>query len=65
MDKLRSTLKQLVRDWSTEVYILFYPPFLYHGFYPFFLFQGKVGACYGPIKEALLDHFKDVKPEDR
>jgi len=27
MDKLRSTLKQLVRDWSTEVYISFLPAF--------------------------------------
>jgi len=22
-------------------------------------------ACYEPMKEALLDYFKDVKPEDR
>ncbi|KAI0705395.1 N2227-domain-containing protein [Earliella scabrosa] len=46
MEKLRSTLKQLVRDWSVE---------------------GKVerDACYEPIKQALLQHFHDIPPEER
>ena len=44
LDKLRSTLKQLVRDWSIEVYISFYPLFPCHWILIFFLFKGKVGA---------------------
>ncbi|KAF5350512.1 hypothetical protein D9756_008538 [Leucocoprinus leucothites] len=46
MDKLRSTLKQLVRDWSLEG-------------------KSERDACYEPIKEALLDHFKHVQQEER
>ncbi|KZP20355.1 N2227-domain-containing protein [Athelia psychrophila] len=46
MDKLRSTIKQFVRDWSGE---------------------GKVerDACYGPIKDALLEHYSDIPLEER
>ncbi|KXN89205.1 UPF0586 protein C9orf41 [Leucoagaricus sp. SymC.cos] len=46
MDKLRSTLKQLVRDWSAER-------------------KSERDVCYEPMKEALLEYFKDVKREDR
>lgn len=46
MDKLRSTLKQFVRDWAKE---------------------GKIerDACYEPMKEALIEHFKDVPESER
>ncbi|KZO94744.1 N2227-domain-containing protein [Calocera viscosa TUFC12733] len=44
MDKLRSTLKQFVRDWSTEG-------------------KKERDETYGPILQALEEHFKDT-PED-
>ncbi|CAE7157914.1 unnamed protein product [Rhizoctonia solani] len=46
MDKVRSTLKQFVRDWGVE---------------------GKVerDACYGPMLDALCEHFHDVPVEER
>ncbi|KAH9934174.1 N2227-domain-containing protein [Fomitopsis serialis] len=43
IDKLRSTLKQFVRDWSEEV----------------------ARVCYAPMREALLQHFSDIPPEER
>lgn len=46
MDKLRSTLKQFVRDWSTEG-------------------LPEREACYTPMKDALLEHFKDRTDEDK
>ncbi|KAJ3515949.1 hypothetical protein NLJ89_g1445 [Agrocybe chaxingu] len=46
MDKLRSTLKQFVRDWSEEG-------------------EAERETCYKPIKEALLQHFANVTPEER
>ncbi|KAF9446460.1 N2227-domain-containing protein [Macrolepiota fuliginosa MF-IS2] len=46
MDKLRSTLKQFVRDWSVEG-------------------KSERDACYEPIKQALLEYFKEVQPENR
>ncbi|KDQ06519.1 hypothetical protein BOTBODRAFT_39554 [Botryobasidium botryosum FD-172 SS1] len=45
IDKLRSTLKQLVRDWSAEG-------------------KAERDACYQPILEALVDHFREI-PEDQ
>jgi len=65
VDKLRSTLKQIVRDWSEEVTILFLePPISYTSFV---FLQGKVerDACYEPIKEALTRHFANTPEEDR
>ncbi|KAJ1301282.1 hypothetical protein OPQ81_003687 [Rhizoctonia solani] len=46
MDKVRSTLKQFVRDWGVE---------------------GKVerDSCYGPMLDALCEHFHDVPVEER
>ncbi|KAM5536767.1 hypothetical protein V8D89_009485 [Ganoderma adspersum] len=46
MDKLRSTLKQLVRDWSIEG-------------------KPERDVCYEPMKEALIQHFSDIPPEER
>ena len=62
MDKVRSTLKQLVRDWSEEVGAT--SPLLVHVSSPA---QGKEEreASYQPIKEALLAHFSDIPMEER
>ncbi|EMD36969.1 hypothetical protein CERSUDRAFT_106004 [Gelatoporia subvermispora B] len=46
MDKLRSTLKQFVRDWSREG-------------------EAEREASYKPMKDALLEHFKDIPVEER
>ncbi|KAL5478532.1 hypothetical protein ACEPAI_2716 [Sanghuangporus weigelae] len=46
MDKLRSTLKQFVRDWSEEG-------------------RSERDASYGPMKEALLNHFASVAEGER
>jgi carnosine N-methyltransferase len=46
MEKLRSTLKQFVRDWSEEG-------------------KDEREACYGPIKQALLEHFSDIPQQER
>ncbi|KZT65003.1 N2227-domain-containing protein [Daedalea quercina L-15889] len=46
MDKLRSTLKQFVRDWSEEG-------------------RAEREVCYAPMREALLEHFSDIHPEER
>ncbi|KAJ4490072.1 N2227-domain-containing protein [Lentinula aciculospora] len=46
MDKLRSTLKQFVRDWSVEG-------------------QEERETSYGPMKNALLEHFSDIPKEER
>ncbi|KAM6501500.1 N2227 domain containing protein [Amanita muscaria] len=46
MDKLRSTLKQLVRDWSSEG-------------------KEERGACYEPIKDALLQHYSHIPEAER
>ena len=60
IDKVRSTLKQLVRDWSEEVSLRCMCP------YPSKIHscekQGKDEreASYRPIREALLEHFSDI-----
>ncbi|KAG7445355.1 N2227-domain-containing protein [Guyanagaster necrorhizus] len=46
MDKLRSTLKQFVRDWSEEG-------------------KEEREACYGPMKDALLNHYASSSDEER
>ncbi|PCH37437.1 N2227-domain-containing protein [Wolfiporia cocos MD-104 SS10] len=46
MDKLRSTLKQFVRDWSEEG-------------------KSERELSYGPMRDALLQHFADIPPEER
>ncbi|THH09004.1 hypothetical protein EW145_g2315 [Phellinidium pouzarii] len=68
MDKLRSTLKQFVRDWSEEVLISYFVKKIR----PRILTelqksQGKIerDACYEPMKEALLKHFVTVPKEER
>lgn len=66
MDKVRSTLKQFVRDWSREVrHVL--PGSIANAF---FLTIGTQGieereACYKPMKDALLQHFSDIPFEER
>ena len=69
MEKLRSTLKQLVRDWSEEVsgaFLLSYI-FVYRLVAHVSDFQGKPerDACYEPMKQALLEHFSDIPEEER
>jgi hypothetical protein len=63
MDKVRSTLKQLVRDWSEEVRHLICPL----KFHSYDKIQGKDEreASYQPIKEALLEHFSDIPMHER
>jgi carnosine N-methyltransferase len=46
MDKLRSTIKQFVRDWSEEG-------------------KEERDTCYGPMKDALLEHYSDIPFEER
>ncbi|GBE83482.1 Carnosine N-methyltransferase [Sparassis crispa] len=46
MDKLRSTLKQFVRDWSEEG-------------------RTEREVSYGPMKDALLNHFSGIPREER
>jgi carnosine N-methyltransferase len=63
MDKLRSTLKQFVRDWSEEVSnLIFFPrPQIlteHQG-------QKERDACYQPMKDALVEHFSDIPEEER
>lgn len=69
MDKVRSTLKQLVRDWSEEVRLIDtlrcvrpYPSKVH-----FCEKQGKNEreASYRPIREALLEHFSDIPMQER
>ena len=68
MDKVRSTLKQLVRDWSEEVrltsFICMRP---YSSKIHYHEQQGKDEreASYRPIKEALLKHFSDIPVQER
>ena len=61
MDKLRSTLKQFVRDWSTEVKTT---PNVKGVLY---LSQGEAErkSSYGQMEEALVQHFAHVSEEDR
>ena len=63
MDKVRSTLKQLVRDWSEEVGAT--PPVSAGS--DLILGKGREEreASYLPIKEALLAHFSDIPMEER
>jgi len=66
MDKLRSTLKQLVRDWSEEVSpdgTVYFP---LHSC-DTSSFQGKEEreTCYKPMKDALEQHFVNISPEAR
>ena len=63
MDKVRSTLKQLVRDWSEEVGAA--PPISAGS--DLILGKGREEreASYQPIKEALLAHFSDIPKEER
>ena len=55
MDKLRSTLKLFVRDWSHDVGVLLFP--CHH---VATCLQGKPerDACYEPMKEALMTYFE-------
>ena len=66
MDKVRSTLKQLVRDWSEEV----------SNFRCVRPYPSKIHSCekqgkdereasYRPIREALLEHFSDIPMQER
>ena len=66
MDKVRSTLKQLVRDWSEEVSTTSSCD-KYSSKNTNLKIQGKEEreASYKPIKEALLDHFSDIPMEER
>ena len=64
MDKLRSTLKQFVRDWSTEVSTRVplkasSSPYLdsHEG-------EQEREACYKPMKDALLQYYSHV-PKSR
>lgn len=67
MDKVRSTLKQLVRDWSEEVRLMILLAVCVH--IPLIPYekQGKDEreASYRPIKEALLEHFSDIPMQER
>lgn len=55
MDKLRSTLKLFVRDWSQDVGVLLFPRH-----HVATCLQGKPerDACYEPMKEALMTYFE-------
>jgi carnosine N-methyltransferase len=63
MDKVRSTLKQFVRDWGVEVR----NKFIYYQVYNMASAQGKVerDSCYGPMLDALCEYFHDVPVEER
>ncbi|TFY59989.1 hypothetical protein EVG20_g7589 [Dentipellis fragilis] len=68
MDKLRSTLKQFVRDWSEEVGERLYPSlFLPASDGPGSHARGKEEReeSYRPLKEALVAHFADIPPGER
>jgi hypothetical protein len=69
MDKIRSTLKQLVRDWSEEVRLIFLVLCVH-------IYPSKIRCCekqgreereasYRPIREALLEHFSDIPMQER
>lgn len=68
MDKLRSTIKQFVRDWSEEVRAV-----LNELLTALFLTTRRCGgqgkperdSTYTPIVEALKDHFRDIPDERR
>ncbi len=70
MDKVRSTLKQLVRDWSEEVRLI---PFVVCVHIPLkstLVKKTKQGrdereSSYRPIREALLEHFSDIPMQER
>jgi carnosine N-methyltransferase len=69
MDKIRSTLKQLVRDWSEEVRVIFFVPCV-HIPLKYALVKKKQGreereASYRPMREALLEHFSDIPMQER
>lgn len=67
MDKLRSTVKQFVRDWSVEVRVRGKEVIERLNAYAVVTHQGKEEreSCYAPMKEALLEQFKDIPEEER
>jgi carnosine N-methyltransferase len=64
MDKVRSTLKQFVRDWSDEV---LQTPFFTQCSTYLWRSQGREEreACYKPLKDALVEHFFDIPEKER
>ena len=64
MDKLRSTLKQVVRDWSEEVGNATLLKKKKPNQNPL-QGKGERETCYTPMVDALINHFQNVPPDER